>query len=88
MIIVGAAGFSPIPYKIFTILSGFMQANLPQFIVASALSRGARFFLIAWLLWRGGPRFKGWIEKNLYQLTMFGTIAVVLLIFLLKVVMA
>ena len=86
--IVGAAGFSPIPYKIFTLLSGFMQASLPQFIVASALSRGARFFLIAWLLWRGGPRFKGWIEQNFYPLTMFGTIVIVMLLVLVKVLLA
>jgi membrane protein YqaA with SNARE-associated domain len=85
--IVGAAGFSPIPYKIFTILSGFMQADIGQFFLASLLSRGARFFLIAWLLWRGGPRFKGWIEKNFYPLTMAGTVIILLLLVLVKIVM-
>ncbi|MDD9912859.1 MAG: DedA family protein [Alphaproteobacteria bacterium] len=86
--IVAAAGFSPIPYKIFTIFSGFMEADFFQFTVASTLSRGARFFLIAWLLWRGGPRFKDWIEKNFYPLTMVGTLVILLLLVLVKVLMA
>lgn len=77
--IVGAAGFSPIPYKVFTIFSGMMQADFMQFVLASILSRGARFFLIAWLLWRGGARFKNWIETNFYVLTMAGTVALILL---------
>ncbi len=85
--IVGAAGFSPIPYKIFTIMSGLLAANLPAFIVASILSRGARFFLIAWLLWRGGPAFKGWIENNFYPLTMAATVVIILGFVLLKVVL-
>lgn len=84
--IVGAAGFSPIPYKIFTILSGVMDAHLLPFIAASAISRGARFFLISWLLWRGGPAFKGWIENNFYPLTMAATIVIILAVVLLKFV--
>jgi membrane protein YqaA with SNARE-associated domain len=39
-VVIGAAGFSPIPYKIFTILSGMMAANFPTFVVASLISRG------------------------------------------------
>lgn len=77
--IVGAAGFSPIPYKVFTLLSGVMQADFMQFVMASIVSRGARFFLIAWLLWRGGPRLKGWIETNFYPLTMAATVVLILL---------
>lgn len=44
---VGIAGFSPIPYKIFTITSGIMRLNFPKFLIASFLSRGGRFFLEA-----------------------------------------
>ncbi len=87
MVIVGVAGFSPIPYKIFTIFSGFMQANFAQFVVASGLSRGARFFLIAVLLWKGGERFKDWIEKNFYILTIVGSVIIAGLLFWLKIVM-
>ena len=84
--IVAAAGFSPIPYKVFTVLTGVMQANFWQFVVASALSRGARFFLIAWLLWRGGSSFKGWIERNFYPLTMWSVVVLLILVVMIKVV--
>lgn len=86
--VVMAAGFSPIPYKVFTILSGVMQSDIIQFIGASIISRGARFFLIAWLLWRGGPRFKGWIEKNFYPLTMAATVVLIMFFVLFKLILA
>jgi len=50
------AGFSPIPYKIFTISAGVAALNLPGFIVASLIGRGARFFLVAALIVMGGDR--------------------------------
>ena len=87
-VIIGIAGFSPIPYKIFTIASGMMDVNLFNFIVASALSRGARFFIIAWLLWRGGVKFKSWIEDNFYPLTMAAAVILVLLIVIVKFILA
>ncbi len=84
--IVGAAGFSPIPYKVFTLMSGVMQTDIGAFILASIVSRGARFFLVAWLLWRGGRQWKGWIESNFYPLTMAATVALILTFLLLKFV--
>lgn len=68
--IVFTAGFSPIPYKIFTIASGVTELSLPVFVAASALSRGARFFLLAALLWYFGPPIRHFIEKNLPLLTL------------------
>ncbi len=50
------AGFSPIPYKIFTIAAGVAVLNLPGFILASLVGRGARFFLVAGLVVAGGER--------------------------------
>ena len=50
------AGFSPIPYKIFTIAAGVAVLNLPGFVLASLLGRGARFFLVAGLIVAGGER--------------------------------
>ena len=82
--IVGVAGFSPIPYKAFTLFSGFMGAGFTTFVLASIVSRGARFYLIAWLLWRSGTSIKGWIETNLYPLTMAASIALILTIVLIK----
>jgi len=55
------AGFSPIPYKIFTITAGTLGMSLPLFVVGSILGRGGRFFLVAGLLAWGGPA----MEKNL-----------------------
>ena len=53
------AGFSPIPYKIFTISAGVLHMALVPFIIASAIGRGARFFLVAALMAWGGERMEG-----------------------------
>lgn len=53
--IVFIAGFSPIPYKVFTIGAGAAAMNFPAFVVASLVGRGARFFLVAGLMYVGGP---------------------------------
>lgn len=57
------AGFSPIPYKIFTISAGVLQMSVLPFIIASLFGRGARFFLVAGLMLWGGKR----MEKQLHQ---------------------
>lgn len=49
------AGFSPVPYKIFTIAAGLLNLALIPFVLASIIGRGARFFLVAWCLARFGP---------------------------------
>ncbi len=58
-----AAGFTPIPYKIFTIASGVFQINFPVFIFASIISRGLRFFLVAALFYYLGKPARELIEK-------------------------
>lgn len=63
--IVGAAGFTPIPFKVITITSGVMDLNLWVFVIAATLSRGARFFLVAALLWKFGPPVRSYVEDNL-----------------------
>ena len=51
-----AAGFSPIPYKVFTIAAGALHMFLPAFVLASLIGRGGRFFLVAGLIiWGGEP---------------------------------
>jgi len=67
--IVFAAGFTPIPYKVFTIAAGVAQINFVIFLVASAVSRSARFFLVAGLLRYFGPRVMPLIERYLGWLT-------------------
>lgn len=67
--IVAGAGFTPFPYKVITITSGVMDLNFAVFMIASIVSRGARFFLLAALLWHFGPPIRGFIERYLPQLT-------------------
>lgn len=52
------AGFSPIPYKVFTIAAGVAALALPGFFVASLVGRGARFFLVAGIVRFAGPRLE------------------------------
>ncbi|WP_289116611.1 YqaA family protein [uncultured Idiomarina sp.] len=54
--IVFIAGFSPVPYKLFTVTAGVMQIAFFPFLLASVISRGLRFYLVAWLLKTGGPK--------------------------------
>lgn len=63
--IVFGAGLTPFPYKVVTIASGVTHLDLGVFGIASVLSRGGRFFLVAWLLWKWGAPMKTYIEKNL-----------------------
>ena len=63
--IVAGAGFTPFPYKVITIASGVMDLDLATFTIASVVSRGARFLLLAGLLWYFGPPIRRFIENNL-----------------------
>lgn len=74
---VAVAGFTPIPYKVFTISAGFFRADFSVFVIASALSRGMRFFLVAGLIYAFGPRIKSFIDRYFNILTI---VFVVLLI--------
>ena len=64
-IIVFLAGISPIPYKLITIASGGLGLNIYIFILASVLSRGFRFFIIAIVISLFGEKAKIFLEKNL-----------------------
>jgi membrane protein YqaA with SNARE-associated domain len=63
--IVAAGGFTPIPYKVVAIATGVVQLDVITFIVVSTLSRGARFYLTAALLWRFGEPIRDFIEARL-----------------------
>ncbi len=58
-----AAGFTPIPYKVFTIASGVFKLNFLLFLFASGISRSLRFFLVAALLRKFGPSIKSFIDR-------------------------
>ena len=59
------AGFTPIPFKVVTITSGVVSMNPFVFVAASIPSRGARFYMLALLIWNFGDRIRGFIEKRL-----------------------
>lgn len=61
--VVFTAGFTPIPFKLITITAGVFQINFPVFVLASIVSRGARFFLVAGLMRLFGPTITPFIEK-------------------------
>ena len=64
--LVVVVGFTPIPYKIITIAAGAMLMPLPLFILASFIGRGARFFLVAVLIYSGGEKMaeklRDWVD--------------------------
>lgn len=70
-------GLTPIPYKLVTITSGLAHFALPVFIVASVITRGARFFLVAFLLKKYGPPIRDFVEE---RLTLVTTIVAVLVV--------
>jgi len=61
--VVFTAGFTPIPYKVITIGAGVFNINFPIFMLASVLSRGLRFFLVSWLIFRYGGAMRDFIER-------------------------
>jgi len=70
-------GLTPIPYKLVTITSGLASYPLGWFILLSALTRGARFFLVALLMSRFGPRIKAIIDDNF---NLVATLAIVVIL--------
>lgn len=65
MTLLAIAGFTPVPFKLLTITSGFVHFNLIYFIIISAVTRGSRFFIIAFLIGNFGSTMKKIIEKKL-----------------------
>jgi membrane protein YqaA with SNARE-associated domain len=74
---IGIAGFTPIPYKVFTISAGALSINFYVFILASLVSRSLRFFLVGWLIYRFGPGIQFFIGKYFNILTVVFTILLV-----------
>lgn len=75
--IIFTAGFTPLPYKVITISSGAFNINLVMFVLASVISRGARFFLVAFLIWKFGPQIKSFIDKYFNWLAVAFTVLLV-----------
>ncbi len=75
------AGFTPLPYKAFTISSGLIAFNLPVFIIVSLISRGLRFFIVSYLSYKFGELFTEYMEKHGSKwFTIIGIIIVIIFI--------
>ena len=75
------AGFTPLPYKAFTISSGLIAFSLPVFIFVSLISRGLRFFIVAYLSYKFGELFTKFMEKHGSKwFTIIGIIIVIMFI--------
>ena len=86
MTLLAIAGFSPVPFKLLTISSGFIHFNIVYFVIISLLTRGSRFFLIAFLIGNFGPAMKLLIEKKLLKISIIAsTILIVFAYFVYKV---
>ena len=80
-----AAGFTPIPYKIFTIASGVFGINFPLFVLASIVSRGLRFFIVAGLIYFFGPTIRTFIDKYFKLLSILFVLMVIAGFYVIKV---
>ncbi|HUG27878.1 MAG TPA: YqaA family protein [Gemmatimonadales bacterium] len=63
------AGITPLPYKVFTLSAGVFQVSFPVFVVASMLSRGLRFFILAGLVYHYGQPIQGFIDRHFERLS-------------------
>jgi len=78
MTLLAIAGFSPVPFKLLTISSGFIHFNIAYFIVISLLTRGSRFFLIAFLIGNFGATMKLLIEKKLLKVSIIASVILII----------
>ena len=78
MVLLAIAGFTPVPFKLLTITSGFVNFNIFYFVIVSLLTRGSRFFILAFLIGNFGPAMKKIIEKKLITVSAIFTIVVII----------
>ena len=82
--VVFIAGFSPIPYKVFTITAGVVSMVFIPFVIASAIGRGARFFMVAGLMKWGGPAMQHTLRQYIDRLGWLVILAVIAAYFVLN----
>jgi len=82
MALLAIAGFTPVPFKLLTITSGFVQFNIFYFIIVSILTRGSRFFIIAFLIGNFGPAMKKIIERKLITLSIIFSFIIIIVAYL------
>ncbi len=83
---VGIAGFTPIPYKVFTIAAGAFKIDFSVFVLASIVGRAGRFFLVAGFIYFFGPAIKKFIDKYFNLLTLIFIVLLIVGFLLIKYV--
>lgn len=78
------AGFSPIPFKIFTIAAGVVTAPFAPFVLAAVLARGLRYFILGGIIYFMGERAQKWIESHFEKVTIAVSIALILTVVFVK----
>jgi len=75
---VAFAGFTPVPYKIFSVSSGVFEINFPKFVIVSFFARGARFFLVSGLIFFIGTQIKDQVIHyfNIFSIVLLSLIAI------------
>ena len=73
------AGFTPLPFKLLTISSGFIHFNIFSFIIICILTRGSRFFIVAYLTYRFGEKFGPFLEKEGAKWSIFITLLILVI---------
>ncbi len=74
---VAVGGFTPLPYKLFTITAGAFRINFLTFVIASIISRAGRFFLVAGFIYLFGPKVRYFLEKYFNLFTIIFTILLI-----------
>ena len=82
MTLLAIAGFTPVPFKLLTITSGFVHFNIFYFILISLLTRGSRFFILAFLIGNFGPTMRKIIEKKLITISIIFAIIIIIVAYL------
>jgi membrane protein YqaA with SNARE-associated domain len=82
MTLLAIAGFTPVPFKLLTITSGFVNFNIFYFIIVAILTRGSRFFIIAFLIGNFGPTMRKIIEKRLITFSIIFSFIIIIIAYL------
>tara|TARA_B100001250_G_C19717280_1_gene752092 strand:- start:51 stop:665 length:615 start_codon:yes stop_codon:yes gene_type:complete len=85
--IIFVSGFTPIPFKVFTVSAGAFKINFNLFLLASIVSRSARFFLIGGLIWKFGEPIRHFIDKYFNILAILFSIILVGSFFIIKYIL-
>ncbi len=84
---IAISGFTPIPYKVFTIAAGVCKVDISTLVFASIVGRAGRFFLVGGMIWMFGPTIKDFIDKYFNLCAIGFTVLVIVGILAIKVIM-